>query len=49
NGAAARLVQVGDLVIICSYAEFNADEVPAHQPRIVLVDAQNRITRTCDT
>jgi aspartate 1-decarboxylase len=49
NGAAARLVQVGDLVIICSYAEFSEDEVSTHQPRIVLVDAQNRIVRSCDT
>jgi aspartate 1-decarboxylase len=41
NGAAARLVQVGDLVIICSYAEFTEEQRHAHAPRIVLVDENN--------
>ncbi len=41
NGAAARLVQPGDLVIIITYA---AVEDPArHEPRVVHVDAANRI------
>lgn len=43
NGAAARLVNVGDLVIICSYAQFSPDEISQHMPRIVLVDEQNRV------
>ncbi|MFN9719209.1 MAG: aspartate 1-decarboxylase [Planctomycetota bacterium] len=42
NGAAARLVQVGDLVIICSYAEYSEEERTTHQPTIVLVDGQNK-------
>lgn len=47
NGAAARLVQVGDLVIICSYAQYSAAEQKVHQPRIVLVDENNLIVRNC--
>jgi aspartate 1-decarboxylase len=47
NGAAARLVHVGDLVIICSYAQYTDDERARHVPRIVLVDGRNRIVRSC--
>jgi aspartate 1-decarboxylase len=43
NGAAARLVQIGDLVIICSYAEFTEDERQTHTPKIILVDEKNQI------
>ena len=43
NGAAARLVQPGDKVIIMSYASYDAEELDAFEPRIVFVDDQNRI------
>lgn len=43
NGAAARKGLVGDLIIIASYAMFDEEEVLRHQPRIILVDEQNRI------
>lgn len=43
NGAAAHLVRPGDLVIIASYAQYEDQEARAHEPRIVLVDDQNRI------
>ncbi|MEJ2217229.1 MAG: aspartate 1-decarboxylase [Gemmatimonadota bacterium] len=43
NGAAARLVQVGDRVIIMSYADYDETELKDFQPRIVLVDEANRI------
>ena len=43
NGAAARLVHPGDLVIIISYASFEDAEARAYQPRIVHVDAANRV------
>ena len=43
NGAAARLVQVGDLVIVCSYAQYSEDERRKHVPKIALVDGKNRI------
>lgn len=42
NGAAARLVQAGDLVIICAYASMTEDEARAHKPVVVLVDEKNR-------
>ena len=47
NGAAARLVHVGDLVIICSYAEYTEEEQRRHDPKIVLVDEANGIVRKC--
>lgn len=47
NGAAARLVHVGDLVIVCSYAQYSDEERREHQPQIVLVDGENRIVRNC--
>jgi aspartate 1-decarboxylase len=37
NGAAARLAQVGDLVIICAYCQLEESEVKAHKPTIVLI------------
>lgn len=44
NGAAAHLVDVGDLVIIMSYAQVE-EPLPADwQPRVVLVNEQNAIT-----
>ena len=44
NGAAAHLVHPGDLVIIAAYAQLDRTELPGHRARIVLVDADNRIT-----
>src|SRR5689334_23970331 len=45
NGAAAHLVHPGDLVIIISYAVLDNAEARALQPRVVHVDAQNRIVK----
>jgi aspartate 1-decarboxylase len=45
NGAAARLGQTGDLIILISYGVFTADEAKRHSPRVILVDGQNRIIR----
>jgi aspartate 1-decarboxylase len=42
NGAAAHLVNPGDLVIIASYAEYEESEIKNHEPRLILVDRQNR-------
>ncbi len=42
NGAAARLVNKGDLVIIISYADFTEEEARALEPKIILVDEKNR-------
>ncbi|GGQ29366.1 aspartate 1-decarboxylase [Actinomadura coerulea] len=41
NGAAARLVQPGDLVIIITYA--GVEDPSRHEPRVVHVDAANRV------
>jgi aspartate 1-decarboxylase len=43
NGAAARLVARGDLVIIVAYGMYTEVEANQHKPRVVFVDAQNRI------
>jgi aspartate 1-decarboxylase len=43
NGAAARLVQKGDLVILISYAQMDDATARSFQPRIVHVDADNRV------
>ena len=45
NGAAAHLVHPGDLVIIMSYAVLIDAEARTLQPRVVHVDAQNRIVK----
>ncbi len=44
NGAAARLVQPGDLVIIISYAIMDSNEAQSYSPTVVMVDGENRIT-----
>ncbi|EFG65788.1 aspartate 1-decarboxylase [Streptomyces sp. SPB074] len=43
NGAAAHLVHPGDLVILMSYAQVEDAEARALVPRVVHVDADNRI------
>ena len=43
NGAAARLVQPGDLVILIGYGQMDTAEARAHQPHVVFVDAENKI------
>jgi aspartate 1-decarboxylase len=42
NGAAARLAQKGDLVIIVAYARMDEAEAKSFSPRVLLVDGQNR-------
>jgi aspartate 1-decarboxylase len=42
NGAAARLAQKGDLVIIIAYARMEEAEAKSWQPRVVLVDSANK-------
>ncbi|MGJ7909397.1 aspartate 1-decarboxylase [Neobacillus sp. LXY-1] len=43
NGAAARLVQKGDIVIIISYALIPEEKVPTHHPKVAIMDEYNRI------
>ena len=43
NGAAARCAQVGDVVIIMAYAFFTEEEARTWKPKVVMVDAENKI------
>lgn len=43
NGAAARKVSPGDLLIIASYATYNEIELEKFKPQLIYVDASNRI------
>ena len=45
NGAAARLVQKGDVVIIASYAEYEESELEHHKPVLVFVDNKNQVKK----
>ena len=46
NGAAAHLVHPGDLVILISYGQMDDAEAATYEPRVVFVDADNRIVDT---
>jgi aspartate 1-decarboxylase len=46
NGAAAHKANKGDLLIICTYANFDAAEIQKHKPQLVYFDKSNRITHT---
>src|SRR3954464_9577272 len=48
NGAAAHLVNAGDLVIIISYGLFDAAEARELKPRVVHVDEHNRVVKLGD-
>lgn len=48
NGAAARLVQPGDTVIIISYAMLSSEELAAHKPTVVFVDEDNKPVKLAD-
>jgi len=43
NGAAARLFHTGDLVIVVAYAQLEAAESRSHKPKVLQLDAANRI------
>jgi len=43
NGAAARLVQPGDRVIIITYGDYDEAELEDYEPSVVHVDASNRV------
>ncbi len=45
NGAAARLVQIGDPVIVLAYAFVPEEELPQFEARIVFVDGENQIVK----
>lgn len=43
NGAAARLVQKGDVIIVISYALVPEEKIAEHRPKIAIMDENNRI------
>jgi len=45
NGAAARRVAVGDILIICAYVVLNQNELLHYQPTLVYVNERNQIAR----
>ncbi len=49
NGAAARLVQEGDVVIIISYGLYSDEEAKQHQPKVAIMDEKNRIIEMLGT
>ncbi|ASS65157.1 aspartate 1-decarboxylase [Paenibacillus sp. D51F] len=48
NGAAARLVQPGDKVIIISYAAMSEEEARAYKPKVVILDDHNQPVQVMD-
>lgn len=45
NGAAAHLTAPGHRLIICCFAQLQADEIDRHQAKVVVVDEHNRIAQ----
>lgn len=45
NGAAVHLANTGDRVIICAYVSMEEKDAKTFQPRIIVVDGQNRIVK----
>lgn len=44
NGAAARMVQTGDKIILMAYAQVSTEEAKELRPTVLFVDDQNRVT-----
>lgn len=44
NGAAARKVAIGDMIIIVAYAQYDEAELATYKPTVVFVDSANAIT-----
>jgi aspartate 1-decarboxylase len=44
NGSAARRASIGDLIIIAAFGMVADEQTEAHRPRLVFVDAKNRMT-----
>lgn len=46
NGPAARMVQVGDVVIVITYATMTPEEAKTHEPVVCILDENNRIIQS---
>ncbi len=49
NGAAARLVQKGDVIIVISYAMVAEEKRLVHEPKVAIMDENNRIVEMLGT
>ncbi|WP_339146476.1 MULTISPECIES: aspartate 1-decarboxylase [unclassified Sutcliffiella] len=49
NGAAARLVQEGDVIIVLSYAMMAEEKVKEHQPKVAVMNEYNEIVEMLGT
>ncbi|QFT89370.1 Aspartate 1-decarboxylase precursor [Bacillus sp. THAF10] len=49
NGAAARLVQPGDVIIVISYAMMAEEKIASHQPKVAVMNEQNEIVEMLGT
>ena len=49
NGAAARLVHKGDLIIVIAYGYLTLEEADKFSPVVVLVDEQNKVTSVVES
>lgn len=45
NGAAARMVQPGDHIILMSYCSMTNEEAKNHKPKVIFVDENNHINK----
>jgi len=45
NGAAARLVEPGNIVIVITYEDVTEEDLRSHRPSLVYVDGDNRVAR----
>lgn len=45
NGAAARMVQTGDKIILMAYAQVTPEEASELRPTVLLVDEKNKVTK----
>ena len=45
NGAASRLVEVDDIVIIMTYVALNEEELQSHVPKVAVMNEYNQITQ----
>jgi aspartate 1-decarboxylase len=48
NGAAARLAAPKDILIICAYGSYSAQEITDYKPRLLYVNGDNQLLRTTD-
>jgi aspartate 1-decarboxylase len=46
NGAAARMVHIGDTIIVISYGLMTNEEAKSYKPKVAIMDANNKVIQT---